>query len=162
MSETMEGDRVAFDRRGVTLTRLEATTALGGVLVIVSLLLPWASTFDRSVSGLEYTWAWPGFVVAAAVVIVLSLPEAHPRVRNVVVTLVGVVLASLGIILLLGMRMGLTAGIGLLLFTLAGGLVTGGGYVTLVRDLSAIRATAVLCVVSLVVLVVGLLAINAS
>lgn len=163
MSEAMDGYTVVFERNGLALTRLEVTTIAGSVLAIVSLFLPWVTGLMGTLSGLEYTWMAPGFVVAAAFTIVLAIPSAYRRVRAGLVALAGVLLASIGIIVLLGLpSLGAGTGVGLYVFVLAGLLVTIGGYATLVRETSTLKATAVVCVSSLLVLVVGLLAINAS
>lgn len=162
MAETMDGHGVAFERYGVSLTRLDLTTIAGGGLAIASLLLPWATVPGSSVSGLEYTWAAPGFAAVAVVSIVLALPSTFPRTRHLVVTLLGVFLALIGIVLLLGMQFGLKPGIGLLVFAVAGFLVTGGGYTALIRETSALKGTAILCGTTLIVVVVGLLAITVS
>lgn len=161
MSNASDVHTVLYRTGRVSLTRLEVAAIAGALLAVVSLALPWVKGFTRSATGFEYTWMAPGFVVAAALAIGLAIPAAYRRVRYAGIALIGVLLAAIGVILVLGIpSLGASVGFGLLLFVLGGLLVTGGGYTALVRETSTMKATAFVCVGSLVVLLVGIIAMN--
>lgn len=159
MADTSGIHTTAFETDSFTLTRLEVVSVIGAAVVLGSLVLPWASGFGNSVSGFAYTWLSPVFVVGAGLAIGLAVPSPYSRVRYTLLTLVGVLHASIGVILLLGMQAG-TKGIGVLVFTLGGLLVTSGGYGSLIREMSPYRATALVCAMSLIVLVAGIVGVQ--
>ena len=159
MSETTDLHTVAVDAGGLILTRLETATVIGSVLTILSLVLPWASGLSGSVSGFEFTWLSPGFVAAAVIAIALAVFDPYSRIRYAITAIIGVALAAIGIILLLGVSSyAVSAGVGLVVFTVGGLLVTGGGYSALIRETSTMKATGVVCAGALAVLVVGIVA----
>lgn len=159
MTDTSDLHTTAFETNSFTLTRLDVVAVIGAVVVLGSLVLPWASGFGNSVSGFAYTWLSPAFVVGAGLAIALAVPTPYSRVRHALLALVGVLHAAIGVILLLGMPPG-TKGIGVLVFTLGGLLVTAGGYGSLVREMTVNRATALVCAMSLIVLVVGIVGVQ--
>lgn len=159
MTDTSELHTTAFETDSFRLTRLETASVVGAILVIGSLVLPWVGGMAESVSGFEFTRFVPAFVIGAGLAIALAIPDPYPRVRYALLALVGVVLAAVGTILILGMPAG-TTGIGVIVFTLGGLLVAAGGYGSLVRETSTYRATALVCVGSLIVLVVGIVGVQ--
>jgi len=159
MSETTDLHTVAVDVGGLTLTRLETATVIGSVLSIISLVLPWASGLSGPVLGFEFTWLSPGFVAAAVIAIALAVFDPHSRIRYAITAIIGVALAAIGVILLLGVSSyAIYAGVGLVVFVIGGLLVTAGGYTALIRETSTMKATGVVCAGALAVLVVGIVA----
>lgn len=161
MTDTTELNTTAYATDAFRLTRLETASIVGAVLIVGSLVLPWTGGMAESVSGFEFSWASPAFVVGAGLAVVLAVPDRFTRVRYTLLALVGVVHASIGVILLLGMPAG-TIGIGVVVFLLGGGLIAAGGYGSLVRETTTYRATAIVCVLSLFALTAGLIAVGGS
>lgn len=161
MADTTEVHTTAVETDAFRLTRLEAASVVGAVLILASLVLPWTSGLVGSASGFEFTWLSPVFVVGAVLAAALAIPDPYSRVRYALVALVGVTHAAMGVILLLGMPPG-TTGIGVIIFTLGGGLVAAGGYGPLVRETSTYRATAIVCIGSLLALVIGIVLVQGS
>lgn len=158
MTDATELHTTAFETDSFTVTRLEGATVIGAVLVLASLVLPWASGLGGSASGFTFTLS-PAFVVGAGLALALAVPDPYSRIRYALIALVGVLLAAVGVILILGMPPG-TTGIGVIVFTLGGLFVAAGGYGSLVREMSTYRATALVCVGSLIALVVGIVGVQ--
>lgn len=161
MTDTTELHTAAFETDSVTLTRLEIASIVGAVLILGSLVLPWMSGLVGSASGFEFTWLSPMFVVGALLTLALAIPRPYPRLRYALIALVGVTHAAIGVILLLGMPAG-TTGIGVIVFALGGILVAAGGYGPLVRETTTYRATAIVCLGSLLALVVGIVLVQGT
>lgn len=161
MTDTRELHTTAFETDAFRLTRLETASVVGAVLIIVSFVLPWVGGMADSVSGFEFSWFSPALFAGALLAIALAVPDRFSRVRYTLLALVGVVHASIGVILLLGMPAG-TTGIGVVVFLLGGGLVAAGGYGSLVRETTTYRATAIVCLGSLFALTAGLIAVVGS
>ena len=163
MTDTKGAHSMAFETDAFSLTRLEAATVIGAVVAVVSLALPWVSGLGLSVSGFAYTWLSPAFVGGAGLVAALAVLDGYVRLRYAVIALVGVALAAIGIITILGIpSLGRSAGIGVFVFTLGGLLVTTGGYGSLVREMSTMKATAIVCAGSVAVLTAGIVLVQLS
>lgn len=152
---------IAFETDSFSLTRLEVTAVAGAALLLVSMVLPWTSGLAGSQSGFAFTWLSPTFVVGAALVLALAMLNGFSRLRYVVLSLVGVTHAAVGVILILGLPPG-AMGLGVLVFALGGTLVAAGGYGSLVREMSTYLATAIVCLGSLLVLVVGIVLVQTT
>ena len=163
MSGTTDVYPIVLETDAFSLTRLEAATVIGAVVAVVGLVLPWVSGLGLSVSGFAYTWLSPAFVGGAGLAAALAVPDGYVRLRYAVIALVGVALAAIGIIMVLGIpSLGRSAGIGVFVFTLGGLLVTTGGYGSLVREMSTMKATAIVCAGSVAVLTAGLILVQVS
>lgn len=161
MADTNDVHTLAFETDAFSLTRLEVAAVVGAGLVLVSLVLPWTSGFAGGVSGLAFTWLSPAFVAGGVLALLLSVLDGYTRIRYAMLALVGVTSAAVGVVLLLGMPPG-TTGVGVLAFGLGGLLVASGGYGSLVRVMSTYRATAVVCIGSLLTLTIGVVLLEIS
>lgn len=133
---------------GRELTRPEQFAIGGGVLMAAGTLLPWASGFGVTASGLSFD-AVPQVVLSAGVAaVVLALPKARPALRAAGHLVVGLTVCLWGMFLLLGLP---SPGWGLLVL-LAGGLaVATVGYAGFRCHTSWLKATAVGCFATLAI-----------
>lgn len=154
MAERTDGNRFVPAGASLSLTRLESVAVGGAALALASLPLPWHQSLLGSVSGFQATWLSPAFVAGALVTGAVALPDGYDRLRYATISLVGVLLSVIGIFFALGLRsLGGSVALGLVLFVLSGLLVAYGGYASLTRAASTLKATAVVCAGSLVVVV---------
>jgi len=128
----------------VSLTRLERTILFGAGLALVGMTLPWRETGTATLTGFTYGPISPILVSATVTAGLVALVDGYETGRHALIALDGITLAAWGSILVLGIPSQF-AGVGLYVTTLGGLLVTGAGYIGLLRRTGPVLATAIVC-----------------